>query len=236
MSTVRDLIRGSLRLLGAIAQGETPSAEEQADAFSALIDMLGSWSTESLLIFNKGREVFPLVSGQQSYTMGPSGNFNTVRPLKIEDALLQIQGSNPTFELPIKIVNQDEWVSISVKTMPSTIPINLYVEDTSPLATLNLWPIPSVASNLILYSWKPLDTFASVDSDLDLPPGYAKALRYNLALELAPEYGREPSASVLSGAIESKENIKRMNIKPTFLKMDEAVLPRNRTFNWMTGE
>lgn len=236
MATARDVIKGSLRLIGAIAQGETPSADAASDALSALNDMLGDWSTQSLLIYAKVREEFSLIGSQQAYTMGPSANFNTTRPIKIEQALIKIVGSSLTTELPIEIVNLKQWSDIQVKATASSIPTKLYAEGTFPNETINLWPIPSAANTLVLYSWKPFTAFATLDTAVSLPPGYAKALRYGLALELAPEYGTEPSQLVALQAIESKESIKRMNIKPQLLEVDAAATDRNSAWNWMTGE
>lgn len=88
MATVRDLIKGSLRLLGAIAPGETPSADEQAEALLALNSMISSWSTESLTIYSRVRESFTLTPGQQMRTLGVGGSFNTSRPMEIEEAKL----------------------------------------------------------------------------------------------------------------------------------------------------
>lgn len=235
MSTVRDLIRGSLRLIGAVATGETPSADEQTDALSVLNDMIDSWSTERLLIYSIIREEFPLVVGQQSYTIGAAGNFNTTRPMRIEHAGIKISGTNP-IELPMNILNRDEWAGIVVKSTQSSIPTMIHSEGTYPLDTLDLWPVPSATNTLVLYSWKALTSFASVNTTLALPQGYAKALRYNLALELAPEYGKTASDLVVEQAAEAKGNIKRMNIRPSFLGVDDALLSERTSFNWLTGE
>lgn len=236
MATPRDLIKGSLRLIGAIATGEAPSADEQTDAFNVLNDMLDSWSNEKLTIFQTTTETFPLTIGQQTYSMGPTGNFNTVRPQKIENIGIQQVSSANLLELPMKILNQDQWANITIKATTSALPLKVYIEDTYPLLTLYFWPVPSAAVNIVLYSWKPLGSFATVNSVISLPPGYAKALRYNLAMELAPEYGKEPSQVVAMGAAESKENIKRMNVKPLYLGVDSGAVARKKSFNWLTGE
>lgn len=236
MAKVRDLISSSLRLLGAIATGESLSAAEQADALAAFNRMIDSWSNEELLIFADVAETFNLVPGQQTYTIGPTGNFNTVRPQRIEKARLQTVTSGLPVDLPLTIVTLDEWARIIIKTQSSSLPLRLYIEENYPLMSLNLWPIPSVANKIALWSWKPLTKFASVDDDVSFPPGYERMIVYNGALELAPEYSREPSATVLSTAIESKANIKRMNTKPSYLSTDSALKSRNRKFNILRGE
>lgn len=221
--------------LGILSSGETPSAQEQTDAFSALNDLLDSWSTQNLLIPAKLREVFPLVSGQQTYTMGVGGNFNTSRPQMIENALIVAQ-TIPETELPIKIINQDQFAGIIVKSTTSSLPLYLYNDNAFPMANLSLWPVPNINTQLILYSWKPLIDFATVNTVLTLPPGYARALRYNLEVELAPQFGVQLSENIIALAVESKEDIKRMNKKPLYLGMDGALLERNVAFNWLTGD
>lgn len=228
---VRDLIAGSLRLIGAIASGENPQAAEFADALNSLNGMLESWSTDGLLVYTTNREVFPLVPSKQSYTMGPLGDFNTSRPVQISEASVQQNG----IELPIDILNLQEWAEITLKTTPSTLPQCIYSEGTFPLETINVWPIPTVANNLVLYSLKPIASFASINDVVSLPPGYSRAIRYNLALELAPEFGREPSALVGVAASESKADIQRQNTEPVYMKSDAIGLSNSKSYNYLTG-
>ena len=118
MATVRDLIKGSLRLLGAIDPGENVSSEEAADGLVTLNEIIESLSLDRLLIYEYKREKFDLVPSQSSYTIGASGNFNTTRPQKIEIAALEIQSTIP-YELPIEILNDQQWAALGVKTLTS---------------------------------------------------------------------------------------------------------------------
>lgn len=234
MSTVRDLIKASLRLIGASATGETPSADEQQDAFSSLNRMLDRWSTEGLNIYAITREEFSLTGGTGSYTIGSSGTFNTSRPVEIVAATIELQSSTPTVETPVEIISAIEWAEITVKDLQG-IPTKLYAEGTYPLETLNLWPTPNTTDKLVLYSKKSLTAFATVSTTVSLPPGYEDALVYNLAMRLAPEYGILIDAALAIEASESKENIKRKNIQPRFLSADSALTSKRR-FNILTGE
>lgn len=223
MATVRDLINGSLRLLHVIAHSESATASEVADALSSLNSMIESWSNENLLIHSVTREEFSLVAGTAAYTIGTGGTLNTTRPMRIERAGLEVQGDEP-FEKPIEIINLDRWADISMKGVSSEFPEALYFEETYPLATLHLWPVPSSAEKLVLYSLKPLSSFASANDTLSLPQGYERALRYCLAVEIAPEYGKEPNSVVAFNAANAKSIIKRSNAKPVYLSVDPALL------------
>lgn len=232
--TGRDLITGSLRLLGAVASGESLGAAEATDGLSALNDMIDGWSTEQLLIPNKVREVFALVAGQESYTMGSGGNFNTARPQKIENALIQIAGTDPVLEIPVRILNQDQYAGLMIKTVQSTYPTDLYSDGAYPLTSISVWPVPNSSCSLVLYSWKPLSQLA-LDTVISLPPGYARALRYCLAVELAPEYGKQAPTEVVEIAGTAKGAIKRMNTRSEYLDLDSSLMGRRRGFNWFTG-
>lgn len=230
--TVRDLVRGSLRLIGAVASGETPSANEQSDALSVLNDMLDSWTVSGLLIFETARESFALTPGKQTYTLGSGGDFNTARPIQITDATIEQNGN----EIPLEIINTNQWSEVNLKNTQSTIPQKMFLSGDFPLDQVSLWPLPSVANNLILYSLKPLGNFTTASDSIVFPQGYARALRYNLALELALEFGKEPSPTIQAIAMESKAELMRLNIQPVYMKSDATGITSSKMFNWLTGK
>jgi len=234
MSTGRDLIKSTLRLIGAIASGETPSSAEASDALVVLNQILDSWSLENLLLHARAHEEFALTAGSQSRTMGPGGNFNTTRPIRIEQALIRTTDTDP-IDYPLKIATIEEWARITSKQVDAEVPTHLLIENTVTTTTLYFYPVPTVAYKAALYSWKALTEIATLDTTLTMPPGYERALRYNLAIELAPEYGKTLPGEIIAIAGESKEVIKRSNIKPQIITVDEALLGSG-SFNILTGE
>jgi hypothetical protein len=222
MSTVRDIVKGSLRLIGALAAGEAASADEQADAILAMNAMLDSWSAEGLIVNARTREEFSLVASTQTYTMGSSGTWNTTRPSRVERVMLEVQ-STPVYELPIKILTPIEWAEKQTKESTSEFPSEVWIQGTAPLERFTFWPIPTAAHKAVIYSEKPLGTYANASTDIDLPAGYERAIRYNLAVELAPEFGKSAPAEVVAIAQESKATIMRLNSQPLFLECDPAI-------------
>jgi hypothetical protein len=220
--TAQELITASLRLIGGVAPGESLSVSEATDGLAALNRMIGSWSTESLLIHAKVKEELALVPSTATYTMGAGGTFSSVRPQRIEEAFIKVETTTPYAEYPINIVTSHEWANITDKNITSELPSKLYCDDAYPLATATLYPVPTTAHKLVLWSWKPITALAALTTTVSFPPGYERALIFNLALDLAPEYGRAVSDVVAMTAIESKAAIKRMNHKPRLLKSDYA--------------
>ena len=81
ITTANDQINGALRVLGILAEGETPSAATSQDALTALQQMLDSWNTERLSVYSTQDQVFTWLPGQISRTLGPTGNFVGNRPI-----------------------------------------------------------------------------------------------------------------------------------------------------------
>jgi len=194
--TVLDLIKGSMRLIGAIDPGETPATSEAADALSALNAMLDSWSLERLIVYNVAHASQNVVAYTQEYTAGIGGTWNmAVRPAKVE-----------------KITCEDVIIPFSQ---------NL----TTPLITVRLDDEPTTSYAVEVYTWTPLTAFTGLTDVLALPAGYERALRYNLAAEICAEYPNCPLSNVGAAiAIQSKANIKRANAPKVIMSCDAAML------------
>jgi hypothetical protein len=219
LSTARDIIKRSLRLIGVLASGETPTSDQSNDALDRLNGMIKSWSIEGLMVFKVTRETFTLTASQSSRTMGSGGNFDTTRPERI----IRVGAMDGTSELPVEIVTVEQWAAISDKSSTSTIPYRTYIEGTYPLETLNFWPVPSASSTLVVYSRKAINSTLALTDTISLPDGYEEVLEYNLAVRQAPEYGRQLDPLLLDTAQELKACVMRQNLKPSFMDTDGPV-------------
>jgi len=75
----------------------------------------------------------------------------------------------------------------------------------------------------------------SLSTTLVFPPGYMRAFRYNLACELAPEFGVEPSPQVKRIAMASKRNLKRTNNGLDLMSMPYSIVGTRQRFNVYAG-
>ena len=80
-TTAGDQINRALRLLGVLAEGETPSAATSQDALLAMNQMIDSWNTERLSVFSTQDQVFSWPAGEIRRTLGPTGDFVGNRPV-----------------------------------------------------------------------------------------------------------------------------------------------------------
>ena len=224
-----------MRLIGVLASGETPSGAETADGLIILQQMMDSWQAERLNIFTINITEFPLVPGTQTYTLGTGGTLNMVRPAKIE-RMSVVWLANPAqpLELPLDMVTDGGWQAIPIKLISSTLPTIVYDDGAFPFRNLNFWPIPTIVDNIRIYSWSPLTTF-DLTTDITFPPGYLKAIRYCLAVDLAPEFGRAVPQEVVAQAVLEKAKLKAMNAPLIESFCDEAIVnPRSLRYNWIS--
>lgn len=210
MSTAQTIIDRALRLIGVIEAGTSPTSDETADALIALNAMISSWQTERLVVYAFVDTAYTLVASIQSYTVGPSGNFAlTPRPPKIENAYVRAS----SIDYQVELIDKDRWLAIPDKTSESDIPMYAYYEPSLTTGTLKVWPVPNAANSLHIITWSSVSELATAGTSISLPPGYERALAYNLAIEISPEYKQTPSAAVIKIANDSKAAIKSVNVR-----------------------
>ena len=234
MDTAGDIINGSLRLLGVLAEGETPSAETSQDALRAMDQMIDSWNTERLSVFSTQDQVFTWPAGLINRTLGPSGDFVGNRPILLDDATY-FKDPSTGISYGIKMINQQQYDGIAVKTVSSTFPQVLFVNMTYPDIDMFIYPRPTRALEWHFISVEELTQPATLDTVLTFPPGYLRAFRYNLACELAPEFGVEPSPQVQRIAMTSKRNLKRINNPNDIMSMPYSLIASRQRYNIFAG-
>jgi hypothetical protein len=228
-TTAQALIRDALLLIGAIDQTQQPNGIEATDAFRRLNEMVDSWSTQRLTMRLVQRATAGLVNGQSTYTIGTGGDFNIPRPTIVDNCTLSLGNTTPATEIPLSPLTDAAYQGISQKTLESGQPNFWYFEATMPEASIFVWPVPTDEANtLVIYYPEPLAQFATLATSYVLPPGYARALRTNLAVMLAPEYGRVSTPMLLMQANESLGDLKRLNVPMMDLGMDPGLTADRR--------
>jgi len=233
MATAGDQINRALRLLGVLAEGETPSAATSQDALTALNQMIDSWNTERLAVYATQDQVFTWPSGQISRTLGPTGDFVGNRPVLLDPATYYKAASGVSYG--IKFINQTQYNGIAVKTATSTFPQVIFVNMTFPDVEMFVYPRPTQDLEWHFVSVEELSQPADLVTDLFFPPGYMRAFTYNLACEIAPEFGIEPSPQVQRIAMTSKRNLKRINNPDDVMSLPYAIVANRQRYNIYSG-
>jgi hypothetical protein len=229
------------------------------DNLVALNQMIDSWSTERLAVFCTQDQTYYWEAGNRIRTLGPTGDFvyilanqsdtpivtqgddyigvndaTTQRPILLDDSTY-FRDPTTNVSYGIKFINQLQYNNIAVKTVQSTYPQVMFVNNTFPNITLSVYPVPNRMLEFHFISVQPLANPTTLETDLAFPPGYLRAFRYNLALELAPEFNVEPPTEVRRVAMYSKRNLKRINNPHDLMAMPYSLMARRNRYNIYAG-
>lgn len=197
--TAQTLIKAAMRVATIIASGETASADEMADGFETLKIMLRSWS-DNIDIFYQDQDTLTM-DGSASYTIGSGGDIDTTWPTEIVGAV--VDG-----EIVLRIIGEAKYRRLGTLSIYAD-PGYLWYNPEYPLGLLHPWP--TGGSSMVIDSLKLLSEPSTINDSIAFPPPYDAAIKWNLAVELGPEYGIEPSATVINLAEKTLRSIQSKN-------------------------
>lgn len=229
--TAGDLITDALRGIGAIATGETPTADESNDGLVMLNDLLELWSTQNLAVYGSADATFNTVANTASYTIGPTGTWVGDRPVRInDDPFCRVNG----VDFPIEIIGQAEYDQIPLKTQTGQIVERMLFVNDAPNGLITLWPVPTGVIPISMNIDRVLAQISGLTTVMNFPPGYMLAFRSALQIMLAPDYGRPIPPELQAVATTSFASIKRANKLRRTASYDAALLGGGVT-NWQRG-
>lgn len=234
-TTARSLIERALKTIGKLGLGESLDGTLAHDCLLTLNEMLDHWRTQDFLVFRLTRIEVPVTAGDGVYTLGVGGDIDTPRPNEIYAAAMRDPVA-PHIERKLQVLDEREHAGRPWKTQTANVSTAVFYDPVYPLpfGTLYLLPVTTPGGAiLVLYLLSGLTEFPDLNTDVQLPHGYLKALRYNLALELAPDHGVEPPRHVYVQAAQALADIKRRNIRHRPLMNDFV---RSSGYNIYTDE
>ena len=185
---------------------ESPTAAQTAAALISFNNMLSMWGAEDLN-YVVVAENFTLTAADPTYTIGSGGDFNTVRPMRINTCFLR----NPDgYDFPVGVMSSQEYATLHNKTIEQR-PSSVYLLPEYPLAKIHFNAAPDAAYDAYFEFVKNFTEFTATTTAFNLPPEYKEALVYNLALSLGADWNRPVSQYVYARAEETKTLIGRIN-------------------------
>lgn len=231
--TGRQFVTRALRMLGVIGSTDAPSAEDLADGFELLQDWMDGLKTQRKTIFQVLRNTHSLASSTQQYTIGDGATWSQERPLWIEGwGILPSPADASPQEIPMgRPMTLDQWRRIPVKGTTAAYPTSIYYDyswaDATGFGRVEVYPVPTSSTpDIVLYTPAPLAEFADIDTEYSFPPMYRRAIRYGLALDMAPEWDIDDEQKlqrIERIATSSMAWIKRANWRPKDASFDPAL-------------
>lgn len=135
-----DLIQASLRKLGAVAQGQTPSAEAYTEASFALNSMVLGWQLDNIFLWTQSDDLQLLTADTASYTLDSD-------IVSVENVFFR-RDNDDTLLTPI---TREEYKDIPDKKT-SGKPLKYYLDTLLAAPVLYLWPVPEYSTGCIVGS------------------------------------------------------------------------------------
>lgn len=222
------LVSGSPTISGVTVPSTLVAGGDLSDTLAAV--PLGT----TVLSFNAGANTVTMsanalfnVPSAEQFTYTTPGLLKIPRPLRINSGYTRITSSGNTgldywFECHNAVERYNE---VGYKGVSGPWPTMLTYQTTFPLGTIWLYPNPTNAGEVHLFTDLILSTFANINQNVNLPQGYTRALKKLLGLELCPSWGKNPSAELKRQASEARGFIKGLNASPvTVLRYDTAIV------------
>lgn len=222
-TSASQLIKRALRILKVIDPGEDLEAGEFKDGLEGLNHMLDSWNTEKLVV--PSLVLTSTSTSIRGITIGPGADVDIYRPSKLEEGQVFLRSGEVTYRL--NKMTAEEYAARAGFTT-SGLPGAFYYDAGNPTGTVYLDVTPDTTYTLVTYTWKLLAQIAlkDINGTILLEPGFARAIVFNLALDLADEFDGDVTPNLIATATVAKANVKALNIEPIDPVGDSALTPR----------
>ena len=230
-STAADIVTGGLLNINSYSPGEVLSAQDGDVGLNALNDLLSSLSNDEAFVYTQVETIFPWITGQFQYAVGPSGaDIIMPRPLRFRSGFSRASTSGiANLDYTFTFTDFDNYKRELLKNVQGPWPYVAAYQPTFPNGTLYVYPAPGSSYTAHLFSDLILSEFATITTAYALPQGYTRALKKLLALELAPIYGKTVSSELRMQAKEAKDLIKGTNAQPVPVMQFDSAISRSQT-------
>lgn len=179
------------------------------------------------------------VTTPETFTYTTPGDLTFGRPLRVSSGYTRLTaaGNNNLdywFECTMSMERYNEF---GLKFNPGPWPLVLAYQTTFPLGTFWVYPNPSIAGEVHLFTDLILSEFATLTTNVNLPQGYTRAFKKLMSLELSPSWGKSVSPQLQRQAAEARQFLKRLNASPIVtLRYDsEIVRSQQNDAGWIVN-
>lgn len=204
--TAGEIILSALELLRVndMENALTPTSAQYTRAIQALNFMLTGWQNQGLQLWSKKSTTLTLVQSKSSYTFGSfaGADINLPKALRLYNVMLRETTSSTSItDTPIEILPEKDYQRLSNKFVDGR-PTSCWYDPRYELganfgaSTLGIIYIyqPAAAQfagqQLVISYQRPWNDFNAITDLIDFPQEWLEAVKYNLAVRLAPVYGQ----------------------------------------------
>jgi len=237
--TVQQLINYSLKTIGVIATGETPTADQSTDALLALNLMFDEWGGHNITARATTEITYILNAGTYSHQIGPTATgpnaVVTSRPMSVVAANI-VYPPPQNVTLPVTIIGVTRLYQHSDRFVLIGPPEEMFYDPQMPNGVIYWYPIPDISYNIFLRVNVALAEMSNLSTDFTLEPTYFEAIVFNLAKRLFPMFGgsRPVPQHIEEIAKRSYDNLEVLSAPSMFITSDGIVDKTARANNIIT--
>jgi hypothetical protein len=219
------IITTALRRLRVLDAGETAAAGDITTGAQVLNLMLKALALKDVTLWLTQEAELALILARGMYLLGPTGDpcltvvgaTQITRPVEVLEARIRDTDDN---DEPLEVcATRDEFFSISDKTSSGDA-THVWYDPITTNGRFYVWPVADDATKTIVLTMRrTIEDFDASTDDFDGPPEVLDALAWNLAVNLAPEYGREVPQLVMAKAQETFRDVERKYREKTSLRL-----------------
>lgn len=217
-TTATIIIQDALAEIGVLGDGETATGDMIDRGLRMLNRLLDVLSNKTDWAYYASSESFAL-TGQQSFTIGPTGNLVTLRPIKIETATVDRNG----ITYPVKVIDNQQYDILTYKALQGANTQAIYYEATYPNAEVFCYPI-ATGCTLNMRVLNSVKQFPTAATQISMPEGYEDAIMLALAVRMCPSYARPVSPDTRQAARAAMKAVMTTNTVIPTLSLPDAVL------------
>ena len=227
-----ELIEQSLVELGVLVNGESAEDKDIDQGLSYARGMLEDWELKGLMVPGRVRFSYEFADSVTSFTIGGTEpDIDRTPPIRIRAVRYCRAGSDSWYPL----------TQVSDETLTSSPrpgfhgPTRFVFDNSHPQATLflNRATDPGDTIQIIAEGMLTDGTDLARSDELDLPSGYERAIRLNLAIEMAASYGvkdKKLPRTLIVLAANAINNIRKKNVRPVNSRVDPALVGTRKNF------
>lgn len=177
IQTRDQIIKRALRIVGVLADGDTPTTDQVNNAADALNAMVKRWQNEHVFLWTLTDYQPTIVAGTPNYSLSAQ-NFNGIHKVFRRDS--------SGYDFQLEIIKYSEYLEIVTKSLqgyPEKVAF-----DGKLSSSIYLYPNPSQVFDIHVVGIKLLADFDAAGDSPDAGSNWIDALVYGLADSLADEY------------------------------------------------
>lgn len=166
---------------GLLQEGDDPSSEQFANYLQRLNDLINLWQTRGLKLWLQNELTVPLVTGQRTYVLGPTGDVVMVKPMRILNSMFYQDTSS--VRRPLTLISRDDWMRLSNITTQGALN-SVFVDKQQLQIVLNTWLTPDAVTatgTLVVLCQNQVTNLIQLTDTMNFPQEWFIALRWGLA-------------------------------------------------------